>query len=189
MARGTKKVIEKLQDKYVEARLAGNTKQASAKIAGYAPTTKESQIEKPGSPAHEKIIAALAARGLDESYLAGAYAKGIPESITPKGKTGDYNAYFKGLLQLGYLLGHGKRDTPAALVQINTGGGLGLDPERSAELLERVEAVCKALEARAGDVGLRGVHEGVLGDEDPGACEGMGEPAPEPQELGGGGGA
>src|SRR5688572_6001957 len=108
----------KRHEVYVAARVNGAEPRAAARKAGYSDGTDIRQIERPGGPVAGLLQKALAEKGLDEVFLAGEYEKGIKRSLEPGASEDvDCQAHAKYLLQLGYLLGHGKNSGPAVAVQ------------------------------------------------------------------------
>lgn len=176
------KLNEKMQDKYVEAKLAGHTKAESRSIAGYAPVTQTAQIERPNGPVALKLAKALQERGIDEDFLVDKYQKGLEESPTERGRLGDYNAYFKGLSQLGMLMGYGRRENPAVAIQLNDNRSLQVDPGAVQGSIERLASLAKILEARLIENKVPGFHAGNFGFKDRLASSGVDPVIDPPQE-------
>ena len=84
---------------------------------------------------------ALSKHGLDENYLVGEYKEAVRMAGEDGAKNKDLNAKAQLLKNLGFLMGHGKRETPQVAVQINNSVGKGeapLDDARTIEVLKRI---------------------------------------------------
>lgn len=126
---------------YVKASLAGAEPREAARVAGYSDESKITDIQRAGGPVDTAMQKALAARGIDEEFIAKEYAEGIVLSKSPEANQADCNAHAKYLLQLGYLKGYGKHG-PSVAVQINNTTNAGGDPaladERIGDTLQEV---------------------------------------------------
>lgn len=165
MPRNTRDVVNKMATKYVEARIAGRSKKESKRIAGYAPTTKIQNIERPGGPVANKMVEALEAHGITEERIAAEYAEGLEKSKQPGAREADFNSHSKYLLQLAYLKGYGKKDAPAVALQINTGTSREDDSGRLEGFAERLDWLLGALEKEIGRREPGGLHAGDPGDQ------------------------
>src|SRR3990167_6128 len=130
----TAKECQKMQNAFIQAKIEGKNHADAAREAGYAPSVVSSANEL-ASSLQDKIRASLKARGIDEDKLAEEYAEGIVRSKLPGAKEADHNAHAKYLLQIGYLLGHGKQ-SPQVAVQINNGNDKG---EVALNVIGRIE--------------------------------------------------
>lgn len=179
MPRNTKKVAAKMQDKYVEARIAGKTKTEAKEVAGYAPTTKTSVIERPDGPVVKKLMLALEAAGITEEKIASEYAKGLEQSVQAGARDADFGSHAKYLLQLGYLLGYGKQSGPSVAVQINNGTGSADEPDGLKATLGRIEECLEVVAAEIVRRDVPGVHDGDARATDAAAHDGVDQPAQE----------
>lgn len=175
MARPLKKKSDEAQDLYVKARIDGKTKSEAKEIAGYSQGTHARYIERPGSPIANKMQKALEARGIDEEYLAKNYEEGIAEARSAQGRVGDYNAYFKGLLQLSYLLGYGRKENPTVAIQLNDNRSISIDQGTIEGSLDRLQALTGILEGRTSEDQAGGIHEADSGAKDWSASPGVAE--------------
>lgn len=176
---------EVAQDKYVDARLEGHSKIESTELAGYAAGTKPSQVDHPGSPAALKLEKALAERGLNEEFLAKEYAEGIQAAKQPGAREKDLNAYSQLLKQLGFLMGHGKRETPQVAVQINNGVSRPEDDAPATrDLIAEVAALVTVLASQVGKDQQLGVHDGNPGPASGKASSRVVEPTEPSQDAG-----
>ena len=164
-----------MQDDYIDARLAGKKKAEAMEVAGYHPESKVLE-SRPGTTINVKLQAALDARGMDEQWLIDEYREAM--RLSKAGKDRDTMALFRGLLQIGWLMGHGKKD-PQVAVQINNSGGspgqvVTDEPGRVRATLDEVSAVLGALKEEARRRGLNGFHAGDPGAIDTTARPGVG---------------
>lgn len=167
MANGLSKRTEEMQDRYVQARISGASANQARDIAGYSPNSNPVNLDKPNGILHSKIIDALKKKGIDDDYLATKYFELMEECSDPRyAKLKDLNAKCNALKQLGYLLGHGKRDRdrPAVAVQINnsTGKAQAHDAGTTSELISEVRDLVDAIRAETKARESAGVHEGSV---------------------------
>lgn len=176
------KEVRDMQDRYAEARIAGNGKDAAKAIAGYAPTGTD--IEKPGSQCSARIRMALQKKGIDEDSLAGEYAAGISLAKQEGSRDQNLMAHVQYLKSICYLLGYGRKETPTVAVQINNNPSLSQDLA-AGEIAELTRLLREEISGR--DAG--GVHEADVIDGDSKPHPGVGKPASDVRQAGGGGGA
>jgi len=172
-----------MEDRYLAARFEGREPRDAARIAGYSENTKINEIERVGGPVDRKLQAALQKARMDEEWLVGEYEKGI-EKVMGADPNFDGQAHAKYLLQLSYLMGHGKRNTPAVAVQINNqpGGKAGCvdgdDPERLADLISETRNLLEDVRAVLRQNGPGDVHEGDSALNDAGTHPGVDTDSP-----------
>lgn len=184
MARKQKKVSDDMAKTYAEAVVVNGLKpREAARVAGYSENTKIAEIERKGGPAELKIRAALEAHGIDETSLAKEYAEGLRRSKEDGAKDRDHNAHAKYLLQLGYLLGHG-RSAPSVAVQINQGAAVSDDPDGLKGLLGLIAERLEAVETEICRRDVPGVHDRDAGPSDAAAHDGVVEAAEGEPESG-----
>ena len=148
MAGPRKDDVEKMQQAYVGEIVKGATKEKAKEVAGYSQKTHPYQIETP--KVVSKIVEELKRQGITEERLAQEYREGIEASKKPGAREADHNAHAKYLLQLGYLLGYGKKDAPSVAVQINNNQPGVPDAGSGADVIARLEAIVGILEEKAG---------------------------------------
>lgn len=198
MPTGTKKVRERMQDQYVEGVVElGLAPRDAADRAGFSPTTKIADIERPGQPVFEKLEAALAKKGITYDSWAREYSLGLQKARTKGARDYDLNAHATYLKQLGYLFTRGGKSGPIIAQQINVGTGAPLgsaagqpngsgaaagdpaydDPARARELVGQTEALLAALTQEIGRRRNRELRPGDPGAQDAAPLVAV-EPAP-----------
>lgn len=183
----TAKEIQEMQDKYVEARINGHTVKESTEIAGYGSGVQANKIERLGGQVHNKMVRALADRGITEESIASEYVKGIEESKKSGAKERDLNAHVQYLKQLGYLLGYHKQGPQVAVQINNTQQAPEFDPSRIGELVNEVSGLIEFLQEEISSRKSGGVHEGDIRTQDTAAHPGVVDATTEAQAPSGGG--
>lgn len=185
MAPGKDEEVNKMQDVYVEKRLAGVAAGEAKLLAGYSTTTHVSQIERAGGPVAEKLRLAMEKYGLDEDFLSKEYSEGIIASKGRDAREKDLNAHAQYLKQMGFLMGHGKRNEPTVAVQINNQSGSAPleDPRRIGDLIEQVTVLLKGIETELSRREPAALREGDTPTTDAGTLAGMDTPVGGTQEA------
>lgn len=184
-----KTTTQKMQEAYVEARVSGLSPTEAKSIAGYSESTNKTQIERIGGPVHTLMVKALSVAGITEDWVANKYHEAVTKGLEgANNEERDLNSVMQGLKQIGFLMGYAKNN-PTVAVQINNGTqGSGVD--ESAATREDIEYLKGLIEDLAEQVG-RDQSSGLLprniGATDPGTHQGVGEPASDQTETGGGG--
>lgn len=147
-----------MAEKYAAARVNGAEPRAAARSAGYSDLTEIAQIERRGGPVDNLMRRSLAARGIDEDFIAKEYEKGLDLSLKPGAGDLDCQAHAKYLLQMGYLLGYGKQG-PSVAVQINNGGAGATIPHEPGRVEDALREVRDLLGLVRAELGARDAGE------------------------------
>lgn len=189
MAPGKDEEVKKMQQIYVDERLAGVAPADAKRLAGYSERTHVNQIERPGGPVDLKLREAMDKYGLNEDFLAKEYSEGIAASKELRARDKDLNAHAQYLKQMGFLMGHGKRNEPTVAVQINnsTGGSQIEDPRRIGDLIQQVTVLLEGIKNELGGREPATLREGDTSTTNTGSLDGVGETPGGIPETGSGG--
>jgi len=131
----TREDLAQMRQKYISLRMSGNSREKACELAGFNPNSR-SDVER---NVKKEILSELDCIGLDEAGLAMEYAWAM-DKVRQADPNFDGQAYAKLLLQVGYLRGHGAKESPTVAVQINNNSGPSQvsDPRAVGELARLV---------------------------------------------------